>query len=83
MVLPLALRLLQALKQVLAVLMIRRTRDEVAAEHYTIPPQRHSVVEVAQRHCDAFMTRQLQKTARQVGDFPHCKGSCTRCTDMR
>eukprot|EP00883_Tetradesmus_obliquus_P003058 jgi/Sobl393_1/13279/SZX62656.1 len=55
----------QALKQVLAVLMIRRTRDEVAAEHYTIPPQRHSVVEVAQRHCDAFMTRQLQKTARQ------------------
>jgi hypothetical protein len=35
----LLLLLLQALKQLLSVLMVRRTREEVAPENYTIPPQ--------------------------------------------
>jgi hypothetical protein len=44
----------QALKQLLPLLMIRRTREEVAPENNTIPMQHHALVEVPLRHCDAF-----------------------------
>jgi hypothetical protein len=60
------LLLLQALKQLLSVLMIRRTREEVKPENYTIPPQHHSLVEVQLHHCDAFVLTHLEKAARQV-----------------
>jgi hypothetical protein len=58
--------LLQAMKQLLSVLVIRRSREEVAPEHYTIPPQHHRLVEVQLRHCDSFVLRQLEKAARRV-----------------
>jgi hypothetical protein len=56
----------QALKQLLSVLVMRRTRDEVASENYSIPPQHRTLVEVPLQHSDAYVLQLLEKAARQV-----------------
>jgi hypothetical protein len=57
---------LQALRELLPPLLIRRTREEVAAENFIFPPLQYSLVQVPLRCCDGYVLELLKSAALHV-----------------